>query len=99
MTDNLDVVESCLNQAGARHVCRKTAAALRIERSWTIVVKGMTDDIAIRDAAAADAAVIALIYNQGIEDRLATFETSLRTEADRRAHGGVATLSSARGRA
>jgi L-amino acid N-acyltransferase YncA len=42
----------------------------------------MTDDIAIRDAAVADAADIARIYNQGIEDRLATFETGLRTEAD-----------------
>jgi L-amino acid N-acyltransferase YncA len=29
-----------------------------------------------------DAAAIALIYNQGIEDRVATFETKLRTAAD-----------------
>jgi L-amino acid N-acyltransferase YncA len=32
-----------------------------------------------------DAAALACIYNQGIEDRIATFETRLRTEADIRA--------------
>ncbi len=32
-----------------------------------------------------DAAAIAHIYNQGIEDRIATFETGLRSEADIRA--------------
>lgn len=32
-----------------------------------------------------DAAQIADIYNQGIEDRIATFETALHTAADRRA--------------
>ncbi len=36
----------------------------------------------VRPAAVADAAAIAGIYNQGIEDRLATFETRLRTTAD-----------------
>ena len=35
-----------------------------------------------RLANAGDAAVLASIYNQGIEDRVATFETRLRTEAD-----------------
>ena len=37
---------------------------------------------AIRDATKEDAAAIARIYNQGIEERCATFETDLRTEAD-----------------
>ncbi len=37
--------------------------------------------ISIRDAKEPDAAVIARIYNQGIEDRGATFETERRTEA------------------
>lgn len=37
----------------------------------------------IRDAVAADAAEIARIYNQGIEDRLATLETQLRTAEER----------------
>lgn len=35
-----------------------------------------------RSATSADAPAIAAIYNQGIEDRIATFETRLRTPAD-----------------
>ena len=35
----------------------------------------------IRRASEADASAIALIYNQGIEDRVATFETEPRSEA------------------
>lgn len=38
--------------------------------------------VEIRPAGPADAAVIARIYNEGIEDRIATFETRLRTPAD-----------------
>ena|SRR5258707_10295746 len=34
----------------------------------------------VRLASAADAAAITAIYNQGIEDRVGTFETELRTE-------------------
>src|SRR5215469_12163169 len=37
----------------------------------------------IRDAIREDAAAIARIYNQGIEDRAATLETELRTAQDR----------------
>lgn len=36
----------------------------------------------VRPAELADAAAIAHIYNQGIEDRVATFETELRTAAE-----------------
>jgi L-amino acid N-acyltransferase YncA len=36
----------------------------------------------VRAAAPADAAAICDIYNQGIQDRIATFETALRTAAD-----------------
>ncbi|MBI3822462.1 MAG: N-acetyltransferase [Planctomycetes bacterium] len=44
----------------------------------------------VRAAIIADAAAIADIYNQGIEDRGATFETQLRTAADIAAwFGGV----------
>lgn len=43
-------------------------------------------DYRIRPATEADAAAICLIYNQGIEDRLATLETELRTP-DERASG------------
>jgi len=39
----------------------------------------------VRDAIGADAAAIARIYNQGIEDRIATLETELRTAAERAA--------------
>jgi L-amino acid N-acyltransferase YncA len=39
----------------------------------------------IRDATEADAAAIARIYNEGIEDRIATLETELRTPAERAA--------------
>src|SRR5262249_15501613 len=38
----------------------------------------------VRPATTADAAVICRIYNQGIEDRLATLETELRTPEERR---------------
>jgi phosphinothricin acetyltransferase len=36
----------------------------------------------IRPAAGADAAAVAAIYNEGIEDRLATFETQPRSDDD-----------------
>ena len=36
----------------------------------------------VRSATREDAAAIALIYNQGIEDRTATFETDARSEED-----------------
>ena len=41
-------------------------------------------EFAIRTATASDAEAICLIYNQGIEDRIATLETELRTPAERR---------------
>lgn len=42
----------------------------------------------VRPAEIADAAAIARIYNQGIEERIATFETRLRTAADIRSWFG-----------
>jgi L-amino acid N-acyltransferase YncA len=41
-------------------------------------------DLAIRAATVSDAAAVCLIYNQGIEDRIATLETELRTPEERR---------------
>jgi phosphinothricin acetyltransferase len=38
--------------------------------------------LTVRPAEPEDAAVIAAIYNEGIEDRVATFETDLRSAAD-----------------
>ncbi len=40
------------------------------------------DNINVRDASPADAEAMAWIYNQGIEERTATFETRSRTAAD-----------------
>ena len=42
---------------------------------------GMTTEMTIRTAMPADAAAIAAIYNQGIAERIATFETEPRTAA------------------
>ena len=41
-------------------------------------------DYRVRPATAADADAICRIYNQGIEDRVATLETELRTPEERR---------------
>jgi phosphinothricin acetyltransferase len=41
-------------------------------------------DVTIRAAEPADASAIAVIYNQGIEDRLATLETETRSAEERR---------------
>jgi len=43
------------------------------------------DGIHIRTASSDDAAAIAKIYNEGIEDRVATFETELRSVDDQQA--------------
>jgi L-amino acid N-acyltransferase YncA len=50
-------------------------------------VEGRTSPAAVRvrRAVGTDAAAVAEIYNQGIAARTATFDTDLRTEADRRA--------------
>ncbi len=42
----------------------------------------MHNDLHVRDATVDDASAIAAIYNQGIEDRCATFETERRTASD-----------------
>ena len=44
----------------------------------------MTTALALRPARAGDAEAICLIYNQGIEDRVATLETELRAPEERR---------------
>ena len=43
------------------------------------------DSVHVRPANMEDAAAIAEIYNQGIEDRVATYETRLRSAADQQA--------------
>ncbi len=42
------------------------------------------EDIAVRLGTPADAAAVSTIYNQGIEDRVATLETELRSVEERR---------------
>jgi L-amino acid N-acyltransferase YncA len=42
------------------------------------------NEISIRGAGEGDAEAVAAIYNQGIEDRIATLETELRTASERR---------------
>jgi phosphinothricin acetyltransferase len=44
----------------------------------------VTATLTLRPARASDAEPICLIYNQGIEDRVATLETEFRTPAERR---------------
>jgi phosphinothricin acetyltransferase len=44
----------------------------------------VTTALALRPARAGDAEAVCLIYNQGIEDRVATLETELRTPEERR---------------
>jgi L-amino acid N-acyltransferase YncA len=54
-------------------------------RSWAGLARrgGSEGAMQIRDATADDAAAIARIYNQGIEDRVATLETTLRSPEER----------------
>ncbi|HEX6778827.1 MAG TPA: GNAT family N-acetyltransferase, partial [Ktedonobacterales bacterium] len=54
-------------------------------RSWTGLVHAAQKEqhMQIREATREDAAAIAHIYNQGIEDRAATLETLLRTPEER----------------
>lgn len=57
----------------------------RQTRSWAELVNKEKKErsMEIREATRADAAAIAHIYNQGIEDRSATLETQLRTPEER----------------
>jgi len=43
----------------------------------------VTAEVTLRPARAEDAGAVCLIYNQGIEDRVATLETELRTPEER----------------
>lgn len=54
-------------------------------RSWSGLVQTAKKEsgMDVRDATADDAAAIARIYNQGIEDRVATLETQLRSAEER----------------
>ncbi len=47
-----------------------------------MAIVAIVSELEIRHARAGDAAAVAAIYNDGIEDRLATFETRTRTPAE-----------------
>ena len=47
-----------------------------------MAIVASVSELEIRHARAGDAAAVAAIYNDGIEDRLATFETRARTPAE-----------------
>ena len=64
--------------------CPTSALAMKLDLTvgQSAGVKSGVKTQRARLATPADAATIAAIYNQGIEDRVATFETRLRTEQD-----------------
>ncbi len=76
----------CLDPATIEFLAAYLSGLGQQARSWTGLVRAAQkeDHLKIRDATREDAAAIAHIYNQGIEDRAATLETQLRT-ADERA--------------
>lgn len=61
---------------------RETAALAAVQAQDTMYNRAVI--VTIRGAAERDAEAICTIYNQGITDRVATLETTLRTPADRR---------------
>jgi L-amino acid N-acyltransferase YncA/DNA-binding transcriptional ArsR family regulator len=72
----------CLNPDAVRFL-RAVLGELSQESSVWLVDNEETGAIVIRNACADDAGAIAAIYNQGIEDRVATLETQPRTAAER----------------
>jgi L-amino acid N-acyltransferase YncA/DNA-binding MarR family transcriptional regulator len=76
---------SCLDAASLEFLAAYLAALAQRERSWEELVMSTRADgrLEIRDARVEDASAIARIYNQGIEDRVATLETQLRSPEER----------------
>lgn len=75
----------CLDPATTDFLAAYLSGLGQRARSWTELVKTTQEELSmeIRDATVEDAAAIAHIYNQGIEDRAATLETQLRTSEER----------------
>lgn len=77
----------CLDPKALEYLGAYLSGIGRRARTWT----GMADTtqiagkIMIREATSTDAPMITTIYNQGIEDRVATLETELRSPAERAA--------------
>ncbi|HLZ55908.1 MAG TPA: arsinothricin resistance N-acetyltransferase ArsN1 family A [Ktedonosporobacter sp.] len=75
----------CLDPASIDFLAAYLSGLGQQARSWTELVKATQKEqqMKIREATREDAASIAHIYNQGIEDRAATLETQLRTAEER----------------
>lgn len=75
----------CLDPAAIERLAVYLAGLGERARAWEelVVTTHAAGAMTIREATAADAAPIARIYNQGIEDRVATLETHPRTAAER----------------
>ncbi|MDQ3693893.1 MAG: arsinothricin resistance N-acetyltransferase ArsN1 [Chloroflexota bacterium] len=75
----------CLDPAALDVLAAYVAGLGQRARSWEELVEtiDVTGGMTIRQATVADAPAIAHIYNQGIEDRVATLETQFRTAAER----------------
>ena len=75
----------CLDPAALEFLAAYLSGLGQRARSWTGLVEASRteDGMLIRDATPDDAAAIARIYNEGIEDRMATLETQLRTPEER----------------
>ncbi len=77
--------QHCLDPAALDFLAAVLAGLGQQARSWEeLVVETRTGSgLEIRDATIEDAPAIARIYNQGIEDRVATLETEPRSPAER----------------
>lgn len=75
----------CLDPAALEVLAAFLAGLGQRARSWEelVVASRTVAGITIRTATTADAPAIAAIYNQGIEDRVATLETQVRTSEER----------------
>lgn len=75
----------CLDPSVIEFLAEYLAGLGQRVRSWEELVMAAREAgaISIREATSADAPAIAAIYNQGIEDRVATLETQPRTADER----------------
>jgi L-amino acid N-acyltransferase YncA/DNA-binding transcriptional ArsR family regulator len=77
----------CLDPSALEYLAAYLSGLGQRAHSWTGLVEARRREhgMQIRDATATDATSIAHIYNHGIEDRMATLETQLRTAEERAA--------------
>src|SRR5690349_16962718 len=75
----------CLDPAALDFLSAYLGGLAQRSRSWSGLVESTRKEggMEIREATSADAAAIARIYNQGIEDRIATLETMPRSPEER----------------